>query len=113
MAAYIASLLAKAAEMHPRIVGQPNDDIFAMTEVLFPILHDANYDMVIVASHINHNLVGLIQNNASYTATWTAPFPRPVCPAPYDPNIPNAATPVVLNCMEAAHTTTVKERKKR
>ena len=43
MAAYIASLLAKAAKNHPRIMGQPSDDdIFAMTEVLFPILHGAD-----------------------------------------------------------------------
>ena len=43
MAAYIALLLAKAAENNPRIVGQPLDDnIFAMTEILFPILHNSD-----------------------------------------------------------------------
>ena len=108
MAAYIALLLAKAAEMHPRIVVQPTDnDIFAMTEVLFPILHSANYAMIVVAGRVNHNLIGLIQLDASYTATWTAPFPRPVCLAPYDPNIPKAALPVTRHRMEAAHTAIV------
>ena len=102
MAAYIASLLAKAVKTHPRIVGQPTDDnIFAMTEVLFPILHDADYGMIVVAGRVNHNLIGLIQLDASYTATWTAPFPRPTRLAPYDPKIPGNATPVVRNRMEA------------
>jgi hypothetical protein len=51
MAAYIKKLPEKAAEMHPRIVGQPtDDDIFKMTEVLYPILHDASYNMIITAS---------------------------------------------------------------
>jgi hypothetical protein len=86
-----------------------DDDIFKMMEVLYPILHDADYDMFTVASQVNHNLIGLIQHDASYTATWTAPFPRPVHPAPYDPNIPDAATPVVRNRMEAAHATVVSD----
>jgi hypothetical protein len=105
MATYIALLLAKAAENHPRIVGQLSDnDVFAMTEVLFPILHDADYDMTVVAGRVNHNLVGLIQTDAAYTATWTAAFPRPARSAPYDPTIPDAATLVIRNRMEAAHT---------
>ena len=104
MAAYITALLAKAAENHPQIVGQPSDDdIFAMTEILFPILHDANYDMTVVTGRVNHNLVGLIQSGAAYTATWTAAFPRPALPEPYDPTIPDAATSVTRNRMEAAH----------
>jgi hypothetical protein len=108
MAAYIKKLLEKAAESHPRISGQPSDDdIFNMTEVLYPILHNADYDMITVAGQVNHNLIGLIQHDVSYTATWTMPFPRPVRPAPYDPNIPNAATPVVRNPVEAAHATVV------
>jgi hypothetical protein len=110
MAAYIKQLLKKAAESHPRISGQPtDDDIFKMTEVLYPILHNANYDMITVAGQINHNLVGLIKDDVSYTATWTAPFPRPVRLAPYDPNIPDAATPVVHNRMEATHATVVSD----
>jgi hypothetical protein len=112
MAAYIKKLLKKAAESHPRISGQPtDDDIFKMTKVLYPILHNANYDMITVAGQVNHDLTGLIQHDVSYTATWTAPFPRPVRPAPYDPNIPNAATPVVRNRMEAAHATVVSDFK--
>ncbi len=88
-----------------------DDDIFKMTEVLYPILHNADYDMITVAGQVNHNLIGLIQHDMSYTAPWTAPFPRPVRSAPYDPNIPDAATPVVRNRMEAAHTTVVSDFK--
>jgi hypothetical protein len=50
MAAYIEMLLKKAAESHPRISGQPtDDDIFKMTEVLYSILHNADYDMITIA----------------------------------------------------------------
>ncbi len=106
MAAFIKKLLKKAAESHPHIIGQPTvDDIFKMMEVLYPILHNADYDMITVAGQVNHNLISLIQHDVSYTATWTVPFPRPVHLAPYNPNIPNAATPVVRNRMEAAHAT--------
>jgi hypothetical protein len=49
-----------------------------MTEVLYPILHDADYNMITDTGQVNHNLIGLIQHNVSYTAIWTAPFPRPV-----------------------------------
>ena len=110
MAAYIAALLEKAAENHPHIVGQPtDDDIFAMTEILFPILHDADYDMTVVQGRVNHNLVGLIQSSAAYAATWTAVFPRPTRPATYDPTIPDAATSVTRNRMEAAHSARIKD----
>ena len=44
----ISALLAKAAESHPRISGQPtDDDIFKMTEILYPILHNAKYNMIV------------------------------------------------------------------
>jgi hypothetical protein len=110
MAAYIKKLLEKAAESHPHIIGQPtDDDIFNMMEVLYPIIYNANYDMITVASQVDHNLIGLIQHDVSYITTWTVPFPRPVRPAPYDPNIPGAATPVVRNRMEAAHATVVSD----
>ena len=110
MAAYIAALLEKAAENHPHIVGQPtDDDIYAMTEILFPILHDADYDMTVEQGRVNHNLVGLIQSSAAYAATWTAVFPRPIRPATYDPTIPDAATSVTRNRMEAAHSARIKD----
>ncbi len=106
MAAYIKKLLKKAAESHPHIIGQPtDDDIFKMMELLYPILHNANYDMITVADQVNHNLINFIQHNVSYTATWTAPIPRPVRPAPYNPNISDAATPVVRNRITAAKMT--------
>ena len=108
MATHLETLLAKAAEIHPRIIGQPTDnDIFKMMEVLSPILHNADYDMIVVPGQINHNLIGLIQHVTSYTATWLAAFPRPVRPPPYDPNIPDGATSVVRNRMEAAHAAVV------
>jgi hypothetical protein len=78
-----------------------------MTEVLCPILHNADYDMVVVPGQINHNLVGLIQHSRSYTATWTAAFPRPVRPEVYNPNILENAIPVVRNQMKAAHAAVV------
>jgi hypothetical protein len=80
-----------------------DDNIFAMTEIIFPILHNANYNMTVVTGCVNHNLVGLIQSGAAYTATWTAAFLRPTCLAPYNPTIPDAATLVTCNHMEAAH----------
>jgi hypothetical protein len=71
MAAYIKKLLEKAAESHPCISGQStDDDIFNMIKVLYPIFHNANYDMITVAGQVNHNLIGLIQLDMSYTATW-------------------------------------------
>ena len=108
MAGLFKNLLAKAAKIHLRIVGQPtDDDIFKTTEVLYPILHNANYKMIIVQGKINHNLVDLIQNDIAYIAPWTAAFPRPVRLAPYDPNIPGNATSVVRNRMETAHAAVV------
>ena len=90
----IDALLAKVAKSHPCISGQPMDnDIFKTAEVLFPILHNAKYNMIVIPGHVNHNLVGLIQHTTSYAATWGGPFPRPALPpAPYDANIPDAAT---------------------
>ena len=78
-----------------------------MTEVLYPILHDVDYNMVVGLSQINHNLVGLIQHTMAYTATLTAAFPRPVRPAVYNPNIQDNTTPVVRNQTEAAHVAVV------
>ena len=48
----IDTLLAKVAKSHPRILGQPtDDDIFKMTEVLYPILHNTKYNMITVPGH--------------------------------------------------------------
>ena len=99
-----ALLIATASTNFTPIVGKPSDDdIFNITKVLFPILHNLKYDEFIVAGVINHNLVGLLQLTAIYTAARGAPFARPINPGPYDLAIPDAATPVVRNRMEAAH----------
>ena len=105
-----AALFAKAADDFVKIIGQPtDDDIFQMTKVLYPILHNCKYDEFVVAGVFNHNLIGLLQLIAIYTATRGEPFPRPQNPAPYNINIPDDATPVVRNRMEATHTTLVND----
>ena len=100
----IAALLAKAADVHPRVVGQPTDDyIYKMEETLGPILHNAKYDMIVVPGIVSHNLVGLFQPIATYVDTWNAAFVIPTRPAPYYTTIDDNATSVVRNRMEAKH----------
>jgi len=71
----IAALLSKAADIHPRVVGQPtDDDIYKMEEILGPILHNAKYDMIVVPGIVSHNLVGLFQPIATYVDTWNDAF---------------------------------------
>jgi hypothetical protein len=84
------------------IISQPMvNGIFCIHEVLMPTLHDIDFDME--RTQGNHNLVGLIQETTSYAATWLTTFPRPTRLAAYDNQIPNNATPVVRNRMEAIH----------
>ena len=105
-----ASLLAKASDDFATIVGQPtDDDIFAITKVLYPLLHNFKYDEFVVAGVINHNLIGLLQLAPIYTAARGEAFPRPQNPGPYDLNIPDAAGAVQRNRMEAAHSTLVND----
>ena len=100
----IAALLSKAADIHPRVVGQPtDDDIYKMEEILGPILHNAKYDMIVVPGIVSHNLVGLFQPIATYVNTWNNAFVIPTRPAPYDTTIDDNATSVVRNRMEAKH----------
>ena len=99
-----ALLFATASNEFTPIVGKPtDDDIFNITKVLYPLLHNLKYDEFIVAGAVNHNLVGLLQLTAIYTAVRGVPFDRPANPGPYDLTIPDDATPVVRNRMEAAH----------
>ena len=105
-----AVLFAKAADDFVKIIGQPtDDDIFNMTKVLYPLLHNCKYDEFVTAGIINHNLIGLLQLIAIYAAARGEAFPRPNNPGPYNINIPDDATPVVRNRMEAAHTTLVND----
>lgn len=48
-----------------------------------------------------------MQLSSIYATARGAAFPRPTNPGPYDVNIPDNATPVVHNCMEAAHATKI------
>ena len=107
-ASAITLLLTKATEDFPRIIGQPtDDDVFRIREVLMPILHNIEYSNFVPVGGNAHNLVGIIQDTASYTADWNAPFPRPARPPPYDIKIADDATNVVKNRMEAAHCTLI------
>jgi len=64
-----ALLLATASNDFTPIVGKPtDDDIFNITKVLYPLLHNLKYDEFVVNGVINHNLVGLLQLVAIYTA---------------------------------------------
>ena len=97
-------LFATASKEFTPIVGKPtDDDIFNITKVLYPLLHNLKYNEFIVAGAIEHNLVGLLQLTAIYTAARGAAFAHPVNPGPYNLTIPDDATPVVRNRMEAAH----------
>ena len=97
-------LIATASENFTPIVGKPtDDDIFNITKVLYPLLHSLKYDEFPVAGVQDHNLIGLLQLDTIYPAARGAAFARPANPGPYDLTIPDAATPVVRNRMEAAH----------
>lgn len=61
-------LFASAAATFPAIAGQPtDDDLTVLQDVLYPLLLDIPYDEGGL-----HNLIGLIEPPASYTATWHA-----------------------------------------
>lgn len=108
--AAITLLLAKAREEFTPVVGQPtDDDIFRMREALMPLLHNIEYANFVPAGANAHNLVGLIQETTSYVNDWHEAFPRPARPSPYDDTIPDNATTVVKNRMEAAHHTLIND----
>lgn len=74
---------------------------------MYPILHNCKYNEFVIAGNPNHNLIGLLQLTATYTAARKEAFPRPPNLGPYNLTIPDNAISVVRNCMEAAHTTPV------
>jgi len=99
-------LIATASENFTPIVGKPTDnDIFNITKVLYPLLHSLKYDKFTVAGAgvQDDNLIGLLQLDTIYAAARGGAFARPANPGPYDLTIPDDATPVVRNRMEAAH----------
>ena len=103
-------LIATASENFTPIVGKPSDDdIFNITKVLYPLLHSLKYDEFTVAGVQDDNLIGLLQPTTIYAAARGGAFVRPANPGPYDLAIPDDATPVVRNRMEAAHTVLIND----
>lgn len=100
----IMSAFANAATTFQPIVGQPtDDDLTALRDTLYPLLLQIPYDEA-----GTHNLIGLLEPDASYTTTWHAAFPIPARPPTY-PAIADAATPVVRARSEAEHAVLVKD----
>ncbi len=76
------------------IVSQPTDDnLTVLWKILYPLLLEIPYD-----EPGTHNLIGIIQPMALYTATWGTPFPIPAWPPTY-PVIANDAKPVVADLL--------------
>jgi len=107
----ITSLFATAAASFQPIIGQPtDDDLTALRDVIYPLLIDIPYTEYAIndPAATAHNLIGLIEPTATYTARWHEPFPTPVRPPAY-PAIPNDATAVVRARSEAEHAIIVKD----
>jgi hypothetical protein len=94
----ITAIFATMATTFPPFTGQPtNDDLTALRNVMYPLLLDIPFDM-----DGAHNLIGLIEPTASYTATWGTPFPIPPRPPAY-PAIADDASAVIRTRREAKH----------
>jgi hypothetical protein len=95
----ITALFPEAAMLFPPLPNKPNDDTLSdIREIITPLLLNLEYDM-----NGPYNLAGLIQDTAAYTARWHNAFARPVRPTIYNLTIPDDASPVVRNRMEAMH----------
>ena len=70
----INALFATAAMTFPPFAGQLADDDLTALSLLLNIPFDMDGA---------HNLIGIIKPTASYTATWSTPFPIPPCPPAY------------------------------
>lgn len=100
----ITALFATAATTFQPIVGQPtDDDLTAIREILYPLLLSIPYD-----ENGTHNLIGILEPEATYATTWHAPFPVPQRPPPY-PAIADNASAVVRARGEAEHAILVKD----
>jgi hypothetical protein len=100
----ITTLFATAAASFQPVIGQPTDNnLTVIHEILYPLLLDIPYDEAGA-----HNLIGIIEPTASYTATWGNPFPIPPRLPTY-PVVPDNATAVVRTCREAEHAILVKD----
>ena len=102
----ITTIFATAATTFQPIVGQPtDDDLTNLRDVLYPLLLDIPFDDQPGGTH---NLIGLVQPTATYTARWGEAFPIPNKPNTY-PAIPDDATPVVRARLEAEHAIIVRD----
>lgn len=100
----ITTLFATAATSFQPIAGQPtDDDLTTLRDILYPLLLDIPYD-----TNGDHNLIGLIEPAAPYTATWGAAFPIPPRPPAY-PAIADNASAVVRARAEAEHAILVRD----
>ena len=100
----ITAIFATAATTFPPFAGQPtDDDLTALRDVMYPLLLDIPFDM-----DGTHNLIGLIEPTASYTATWGTPFPIPPRPPAY-PAIADDASAVIRARREAEHALLVRD----
>ena len=100
----ITAVFASAAATFTPLTHQPSDDdLVALRDILYPLLLDIPYDEDGI-----HNLIGIIEPTASYTATWGAPFPIPARPPAYPP-VPDDASAVVRARNEAVHAIRVRD----
>jgi regulator of replication initiation timing len=96
----IVTKFAEALEQFEAIVGQPTDsDLTRAREVLIQILIIIPFD----EANAVHNLVGLIEDDANYKASYGASFVRPTKLPIYDKSIADDAKAVVRARMEAEH----------
>ncbi len=80
-----------------------DDDLTALRETLYPLLLAIPYNEA-----GTHNLIGILEPTAAYTARVGNNFPVPNQPPTY-PAIPDDATPVVRARREAEHAVLVKD----
>ena len=68
----IVGLFERLSESIPAIAQQPTEeDVYDLYEAVYPVLLDIEYD----ATEGKHNLVGLVDTDADYTAQYNESFP--------------------------------------
>ena len=80
----IIGLFERLSENVPAIAQQPTEeDVYDLYEAVYPILIDIEYD----ATTGKHNLVGLVDTDAEYTAQYGKSFPVPTRVSVYDESL--------------------------
>ena len=80
----IVGLFERLAENIPVIAQQPTEeDVYDLYEAVYPVLLDIEYD----ATEGKHNLVGLVDTDADYTAQYNESFPIPTRVGVYDESL--------------------------